>query len=55
MGDNPEVSSGCPLTIDWDGAKTHNIDLDLYDEIRTDERRTSKQQLRLGVADRVKM
>ena len=60
VGDNPEVSSGCPITLDWAGTKTHNVEVSIYDRIRTESRarhkRHSSQELRkLGVTDRAQL
>eukprot|EP00529_Nitzschia_sp_RCC80_P026918 CAMPEP_0113482948 /NCGR_PEP_ID=MMETSP0014_2-20120614/23182_1 /TAXON_ID=2857 /ORGANISM="Nitzschia sp." /LENGTH=280 /DNA_ID=CAMNT_0000376481 /DNA_START=67 /DNA_END=909 /DNA_ORIENTATION=- /assembly_acc=CAM_ASM_000159 len=38
MGDNPSVSSGIPLTIEWNHANEFVCDLDVYEKLRPERR-----------------
>jgi len=46
LGDNPSVSKGAPISIDWQHFRQDNSDIDKYEEARQDARR-SKTQMRI--------
>jgi len=43
MGDNPAVSKGAPITIDWKPIAHDVLDLDIYEYLREPERRHRKR------------
>ena len=50
-GDNPGGNKGCPLTIGWEPISTVTLNLDIYESVR-DQSRRSKLQLALVSAQR---
>ena len=46
LGDNPSVSKGAPISVDWEHFGECCFDVDKYEEVRKDERRT-KAQMRI--------
>jgi hypothetical protein len=50
MGDNPEVSEGCPVALDAEGKKLNKIPVQLYERSRG--KRRPSNELKLGVSDR---
>jgi hypothetical protein len=46
LGDNPSVSKGAPISIDWQHFRQDNSDIDKYEEARQVARR-SKTQMRI--------
>ena len=46
LGDNPSVSKGAPISIDWEHFGECCFDVDKYEKVRKDERRT-KAQMRI--------
>jgi hypothetical protein len=54
MGDNPAVSKGAPLTIDWQPIAHDVIDVDIYEYLRGPERRHRKRMI-LSTSRRAKM
>eukprot|EP00536_Pseudo-nitzschia_multiseries_P005974 jgi/Psemu1/303754/fgenesh1_kg.121_\ len=45
MGDNPGVSYGPPIQLDWDYEEHENIDIDEYEIARGHSRRTMRQMV----------
>lgn len=43
LGDNPSVSKGAPISVDWEHFGECCFDVDKYEEVRKDERRTTAQ------------
>lgn len=39
LGDNPSVSSGVPLTIDWQSSHSETVPLDIFEDLRKNDRR----------------
>jgi len=54
-GVNPGGTKGCPLTIDWKPIHNENMDLDVFDTVRSDSRRRCIHQLKLLSAHRQQM
>jgi len=44
-GDNPSVSAGPPLTLDWEPANTFSIDIKIFEEYRYGRRRHKLQMI----------
>uniref|UniRef100_A0A7S2I068 Uncharacterized protein n=1 Tax=Helicotheca tamesis TaxID=374047 RepID=A0A7S2I068_9STRA len=51
-GDNPSVSSGPPLTIDWAPLNSRTYDIDKYEELRQPYRRHSSAALAISHSQR---
>ena len=54
IGDNPSVSSGVPLTIEWDCQKRTKLALDFFEKHRP-PRRTNKKLLRIKSKQRERL
>ena len=54
LGDNPDVSDGCPVSIYRKGKKTEYMDLSFY-ESRREGKRRSRSKLWLSMTDRAQM
>lgn len=54
MGDNPAVSRGAPLTIDWKPMTHDVLDIDIYEYLREPERRHRKRMI-VSASKRAKM
>jgi hypothetical protein len=50
IGDNPQVSEGCPVALDAEGKKLNTIPVQLYERSRG--KRRPIDELKLGVSDR---
>lgn len=55
LGDNPGVSSGAPLTIDWVPVDVNTRDINLYDYLRSSQRKSSKKKFQISVPRRAQM
>ena len=55
LGDNPAVSSGAPIQIDWDAQCDAIHHIDYYELIRLQERRTQRKEFLLPVGVRARM
>ena len=55
LGDNPAVSCGVPLSIDWKQNDRHTEDIDVYEYLHPSKERKRPKELVLSVQDRVKM
>jgi hypothetical protein len=49
LGDNPGVTDGAPIQIDWKSQKETSMLVDLYESTREKERRKSSSELKLPV------
>ena len=47
VGDNPSVSKGVPISIDWEHLSEDFLDVSHYEELRKDSRRTGMDELRM--------
>lgn len=54
LGDNPSVTRGVPISLDWDYGKAHSYEIDAYERDRCDDRRDS-DDLKLPSLQRVQM
>mmetsp|Transcript_1397 Transcript_1397/g.2426 ORF Transcript_1397/g.2426 Transcript_1397/m.2426 type:complete len:182 (-) Transcript_1397:216-761(-) len=52
IGDNPAVSSGCPITIGWKCQKKDVRNLEFYEYLRRTERRKDRQNLKMPMDQR---
>jgi hypothetical protein len=55
LGDNPAVSSGCPLQISWDLQSSTAYDLEMYEHLRPPSERRSKGKLRISSQKRAQI
>jgi hypothetical protein len=55
LGDNPAVSSGCPLQISWDLQSSTAYDLESYEQLRPPSERRSKGKLRISSQKRAQI
>ena len=53
VGDNPEVSDGCPVALDWNVLRSTCLHVTIYENYRSQRR--AKDSLRLSVRDRAEM
>lgn len=54
LGDNPACSNGIPVTIDWKPVESTTTDVELYDYLRSTERRHGKKLI-IPVQDRAQI
>lgn len=47
LGDNPSVNGGCPIQIGWEPMHTIAVDVEEYEEARTNLPHRSREQMRL--------
>jgi hypothetical protein len=52
LGDNPAVTNGSPLTIDWVYEKQYNMDINLYEFMRSQYPRKTRKQLVMKCGER---
>ena len=55
LGDNPSVSKGAPLTLDWKALRHDAVELDMYEYLRAPERKDNRRRLILSNNRRMKM
>lgn len=53
LGDNPAVSSGPPLTIDWVPQQRTKFDLDVFEEYRPERRHRRELPIDAGIREEV--
>ena len=54
VGDNPYVSSGCPISLDWQSQKQSTIGIEDF-ESQHRRKSKSKDAMKLSVSDRAEM
>lgn len=54
LGDHPDVSAGCPVSIDWKLKRKTLMDIDHFEYKRSEKRRPIKE-LKISVTDRAQM
>lgn len=54
LGDNPAVSKGAPLTIDWESHREDVVDIDVFEHCRAPVRR-HRRKIVLSPRKRAKM
>merc|ERR1712224_642372 len=55
LGDNPAVSDGAPVTIDWKEQDTYMININVYEHTRAPVRRKKRKKLLLSATKRLKI
>ena len=55
MGDHPEVSDGCPLTVGWELQSKRAFDIAYFETYFPSEERRRETSMKLSVADRAKI
>lgn len=55
LGNNPAVSSGCPIELGWDRLKKETQDFELFEYMRQSERKSDRRRLVIPVSDRAKL
>ena len=55
LGDNPSVSEGAPLTIEWEAQHSVTFDIGYYEIYRPSSNRKPSHNLRLSVPERAKL
>jgi hypothetical protein len=55
LGDNPACSSGAPVQLDWQPCQTQKRNLEMYEFVRREERKTDRRQLLIPVERRGKL
>ena len=54
LGDNPHVSSGCPISLDWEAELRTIVKVDYYENYGK-RRRHDSEKLKLSVLDRAEL
>lgn len=55
IGDNPAVSSGCPIALGWEIQTQQIVDVDVYERDYPSGRRKSSRQLRIPMEERTRI
>lgn len=55
LGDNPSVSRGVPISLDWHYNEQRSVELDSYELDRSDSRRSSIAELKLPSLQRIQL
>lgn len=55
LGDNPSVSRGVPISLDWHYNEQRSVELDSYELDRSDSRRSSREELKLPSLRRIQL
>jgi hypothetical protein len=55
IGDNPAVSSGCPIALGWEAQVRQIVDVESYERDHPSGRRKTSRQLRIPMEERTRI
>jgi hypothetical protein len=55
VGDNPNVSEGCPIALGWESLSHQVLPIDDYENLRGRKSSSSRAKMKLSVSDRAEL